>query len=85
MDKQNKRINLNITSPALASDGYNLVINDNTGEATLMFFQVLPRPNENDDLTANTVASVRMNKEQLKELSGLLAQSVKAYEDKTKK
>jgi len=64
-EDKKKPLRLNITMPAVATDGNGIQV-DEKGNVNLIFFQVVSQPEA--ETTANTVANIRLNVEQLKAL-----------------
>lgn len=61
-----KKVNLQLTGPALAIDGNAVQVNEKSGEVNLIFFQVVAE--DKDEVRANSVANIRLNLDELKML-----------------
>ena len=82
-----KATRINIPNKVSASivDGHQIFINDQTGEASIMFFQILPTPtNEDGVLEAVITNHIRISYGQAKGLCETLQDGLKNFE-KSKK
>jgi len=76
-------LNLQISIPAIATDGNALSVNNETGETSLVFFQIAPNPDPKpEQVQGNAVANVRLTFQQLKQLNEAISKAVKNYEAK---
>lgn len=73
-------LQLNISMPAVATDGNAIQIDDN-GNVNLVFFQIA-QTNENA-MTANAVAHIRLNTDELEKLSQAIVSSLDKRKKKT--
>lgn len=82
-DKKDKQIplQLNIGMPAVATDGNAIQIDDN-GNVNLVFFQIVQTSPES--ASANAVAHIRLNTEELGKLKQGISNSLDKHEKKTK-
>jgi hypothetical protein len=79
-----KRINLNLGIPGIATDGNAITIRDN-GDTSLVFFQISPQEDQNsDEIPANAVAHVRLSFEELKALDEAIHKTIEQHEAKKK-
>jgi hypothetical protein len=65
--------------PAVVADGNLININNATGDTTLMFIQIIPGLDADPAVMANTIASIRMNINQLQDLSKSINDTIEKY------
>lgn len=82
--QKGKPIELNISNhlPAYAVDGNAIRVADN-GNTDIIFFQIINQ--DENSLNVNSVASVRLNIEQLTQLGVSISEAVEKHQAKTKK
>ena len=78
---QSKKLNLNLSIPAIATDGCLISINNDSGDTSFIFFQVSPQQDPDvEEVPANAVSNVRLTLAQLKELQKQIATSLEVFE-----
>ena len=77
-----KRVNLNLGIPGIATDGNAITIREN-GETSIVFFQINPNEDPNaEEIPANAVAHVRLTLEQLNQLVDAIKKTIAEHEKK---
>jgi hypothetical protein len=77
-----KPLKLNVGLPAVAADGNGISIDDN-GNVGLIFFQLVNQAES--EMTANAVANIRLNMQQLTQLQDTIEKSISTHREKKQK
>lgn len=82
---QQPPLNLTVNTPAIATDGNAISVNNDTGDTSLIFFQIAPQQDPKpEQMHANAVANVRLTLIQLKQLAESINKAVAGFEAKKK-
>ena len=82
----NKQLNLKINNLPIAAavDGHQISINDNTGDADLIFFQINPMGSSSETMDGVATAHLRLSLNQIEHLMKDLADGIKKFESNHK-
>lgn len=86
MPKEKKPIKIENKALASIVDGHQIFVNNDNGDATIMFFQTFPASEKDEFIEATTVANIRLSNDRLKYFAKSLQEVIDEYEKKgTKK
>ncbi len=77
-----QKVNLQLTGPAVATDGNAIRIDVKNGQASLIFFQVTEQSEE--EVKASSVAHVRLSLQSLQRLARSIDNSIAKAQEKAK-